>query len=1374
MMERAHSLLLNEEAFSQLAEHQRAEFIFEWLNHLKKLLPATDRTDLKHNQRRLLDQLSGVLIGSPGPPTRWLLAHCLALLYRLGDPISACLFVDRCNDIIRSRDDSPSGLPTRLAAIACLGALFEQLGRMLIGTFKETLTNLLKAMKNAESQGRYEIMLSLEKILQGLGVSAVPCHRDVYKAARTCLTDRSMAVRCAAAKCLMELQREAVFLWTSELENVATLCFRAFEGSNYSVRVSVSKLLGTLLAAAVEPQQPTVPRQSGRGRSSLEEVMDLLSGGFLRGGAGFLRASGDMLKGTSSVSKDIRIGVTQACVVFVSTLGGSWLEANFPAFLSLLMELASHGKATQTAGDAVVTHCCISFILRSTLGSLLGEKAQTNAAIQLCLAVAAQKQAIDAALNDGNVETRVSTADISASQHVLVCCLLELGGLVQGLGSTAAPLLTDSSTALLDTVISVLLHPAPSASLAAAWCLRCVATAMPSQCSLLLDRCTERLAALKSSPEAVAGYGAAVAALVAAVQHCPLGIPHTKGMMVLSLAEDLLRSASQSSRISLQRTQAGWLLVSSLITLGPAVVEHHLPRLLLLWRCVFPASLREQEMELRRGDYFTWQVTLEGRAGALFAMKNLLLHCRELVSDDIVSRLLTPLSCAVALLTKLPALLRSYGSSVRSWSLIYRLRVYELLALLPPHTYQESFGLVMNQLVSDLSGQNNLNQPCSELTLLPPLCHRDDLPLVGPALQNTDHRYIEEQLHGSSVGGGSLDNDAFGLCEKSDATPAPLPPPVALTAAAARLFGALYPHVISAQRVKILEQFVETVNQLKGQRQQTVQTHVCAALCSLLKHQGCIRGSLGPEEVRSPALSLLSGALESASPLLRCLAAEGLARLVQVVGDPGFTVSVSLLCFDRLKTSRDAASRSGYSLALGALHRYTGGISSAQHLSTCLGVLFTLSQDSTSPEVQTWSLHSMSLVVDLSGGLYRAHAEASFTLVLRLLLSAPPTHPEVHHSLGRCLHALITCLGPDLQGEGAAVSSLRSSCLIGCGVMQDSPDSLVQARAISCMQQLHMFSPPHVNLASLVPALCEILLDYSLLAHLCSSYLCLRRAVVACLRQLVQREALEVSEHAVTLVKELPRRDNTQLDVTIKEVGLEGALFTLLDRESDPGLRRDIQETLVHMMSSSATSGKLGHWLKLCKDVLSATTGSSPLPLEPSIVASLRHTCAIIMQSNQHLDMPHLQEDFNGTIPMTVTYQRVDALVRQIVLCGSVVLQQLALLGVEALANLVDLCGGGSSGHREGDTGRMPGTNTGNLTQSTMGLARKLLCVPAAGDALVSVTLGDAIDLVLGEDVVNGLLQLLTAQPTWSEVLPPFSCTSIRGHFFCATGSRRI
>ncbi|KAM6973609.1 HEAT repeat-containing protein 5A [Aplochiton taeniatus] len=1187
-MECAHSLLLNEEACSQLGEHQRAEFIFEWLRYLKKLLPAAERADIKHNQKLLVDQLIGILSGSPGPPTRWLLAQCLALLYRVGDPIYSSLTVDKCNDIIRSKDDSPSALPTRLAAIACLGALYEQLGRMLVNTFKDTLTNLLKAMKSAESQGRYEIMLSIEKILRGLGVSAVPCHRDIYKASRVCLTDRSMAVRCAAAKCLLELQREAVFLWTSELENVATLCFRAFEGSNYDVRVAVAKLLGTLLATAIEPKQPTAPIQGSR-RSSLEEVMDLLSGGFLRGGAGFLRASGDMLKRTSSVSKDIRIGVTQACVVFVSTLGGSWLEAHFPSLLSLLMELVSHARVTQTPADAVVARRCVSFILRATLGSLLGEKAQTNAAKQLCLVVSAQKRAVDAAMTDGNMETRVSPADLAASQHVLVCALLELGSLVKGLGSTAAPLIADTSTALLDTVISVLLHPSASARLAAAWCLRCVAMAMPSQGAVLLDRCAERLGALKSSPEAVAGYSGAIAALLGAVQQCPLGIPHTKGKMVLYLAEDMLRSATQNSRISIPRTQAGWLLLSSLITLGPAVVEHHLSRLLLLWKCAFPPSVRELDIELRRGDYFTWQVTLEGRAGALCAMKSLVLHCGDLLTDDVISRLNTPLSCAVALLTKLPSLIKSYGNPIRGSSLLFRLRVYEILALLPPKTYQESFGVVMKQLGTDLAGQEMV--PCSELTLLPPLCHPNDLALLGPALQDMDQRYIEEQLHGSSVGGGTLEYDPFTISEKGQDVPAPLAPPAALTAAAVQLFGVIFPHVIIAQRTQILEQFSDSVRHLKGVRQQTVQTHTATALCCVLKLLGTGRGALGPEEVRRPALALLAGAMESGSPLLRCMAVEGLARLVQVVNNPAFTVTMTLVCFDKLKSARDAVTRTGHALALGALYRYAGGISSAAHLSACVGILFTLSQDSTSPEVQTWALHSLSMMIDLAGPLYHAHVEPSFTLVLRLLLSIPPTHIEVHQSLGRCLNALITSLGPDLQGEGSSISALRSSCMVGCGVMQASPDCLVQAQAISCLQQLHMFAPRHVNLASLVPSLCEILLDYSMLVNLCSSYLSLRRAVVACLRQLAQREALEVSEHAVALVKELPRRDNTQLDVTIKEVGLEGALFSLLDRELDPALRRDIQETLGHMMTSIAV-GKLAHWLKLCKDVLSASADS--------------------------------------------------------------------------------------------------------------------------------------------------------------------------------------
>lgn len=124
-------------------------------------------------------------------------------------------------------------------------------------------------------------------------------------------------------------------------------------------------------------------------------------------------------------------------------------------------------------------------------------------------------------------------------------------------------------------------------------------------------------------------------------------------------------------------------------------------------------------------------------------------------------------------------------------------------------------------------------------------------------------------------------------------------------------------------------------------------------------------------------------------------------------------------------------------------------------------------------------------------------------------------------------------------GNGPTISTIRSSCLVGCAIMQDHSDSLVQAAAISCLQQLHMFAPRHVNLSSLVPCLCvrhyelqvkytaifclNLITDFRLYCgvqvHLSSSHLLLRRAAVACLRQLAQREAAEVCEYAMSLAK---------------------------------------------------------------------------------------------------------------------------------------------------------------------------------------------------------------------------------------------------------------
>lgn len=143
VMELAHSLLLNEDALAQITEAKRPVFIFEWLRFLDKVLVAANKVtnqtffssyfgvvacrrilwlclifewqvDVKEKQKKLVEQLTGLISSAPGPPTRKLLAKNLATLYSIGDTFTVFQTLDKCNDIIKSKDDTPTYLPTKL------------------------------------------------------------------------------------------------------------------------------------------------------------------------------------------------------------------------------------------------------------------------------------------------------------------------------------------------------------------------------------------------------------------------------------------------------------------------------------------------------------------------------------------------------------------------------------------------------------------------------------------------------------------------------------------------------------------------------------------------------------------------------------------------------------------------------------------------------------------------------------------------------------------------------------------------------------------------------------------------------------------------------------------------------------------------------------------------------------------------------------------------------------------------------------------------------------------------------------------------------------------------------------------------------------
>lgn len=43
---------------------------------------------------------------------------------------------------------------------------------------------------------------------------------------------------------------------------------------------------------------------------SLDDALGVLMAGFLRGGVGFLKGTGEIIKGSSGVNRDVRVGVT--------------------------------------------------------------------------------------------------------------------------------------------------------------------------------------------------------------------------------------------------------------------------------------------------------------------------------------------------------------------------------------------------------------------------------------------------------------------------------------------------------------------------------------------------------------------------------------------------------------------------------------------------------------------------------------------------------------------------------------------------------------------------------------------------------------------------------------------------------------------------------------------------------------------------------------------------------------------------------------------------------------------------------------------------------------------------------------------------------
>jgi hypothetical protein len=137
------------------------------------------------------------------------------------------------------------------------------------------------------------------------------------------------------------------------------------------------------------------------------------------------------------------------------------------------------------------------------------------------------------------------------------------------------------------------------------------------------------------------GHAYALSALISIIPKRPLYVSYDVAAKVLDMATQLLKRAGEHDvRIADIEVEAAWMLIASLMALGPNFVRPHLAQLLVLWRNALPKPTSKDAVGGAGRSIAEWSFLLHVREAALGAMWCFLRRNKgELVTLDVARRI---------------------------------------------------------------------------------------------------------------------------------------------------------------------------------------------------------------------------------------------------------------------------------------------------------------------------------------------------------------------------------------------------------------------------------------------------------------------------------------------------------------------------------------------------------------------------------------------------------------------------------------------------------------------------------------------------------------------------------------------------------------
>ncbi|CAI2166927.1 889_t:CDS:10 [Funneliformis geosporum] len=1181
-------------AYNAANPEKQELYVFNWLANLERELKKTDKDSLKQCQTNLEKQLLKFISSvapKPHRPIRQLVARIFVIIYIKGESRTLFDTITALQSLVGA-GKNVGEKETKLAALHCIGIILKSLGDRMLSLFPETINICLKTIKNSSNAliVRLEAIYTISKSLEGAGKGATESIiKDIMKQMKSGLGDKALIIKVASVQCMHAVAKythQQYPISANELDNLLNQMVKLLDGSNQTIRRSVSSYIATLLAGTqneVDFLATTTSSSSSKNKSST--TSNNSSSQTSGGGSPTLSSQQDsssakvilsveeMLTHLSTIynkqstTKEMRAAIIESYSALFLQLGTKYVELNY-SFIAqhLLKDLVSHPRNSSSRYEAlnVREHC--ELLLRDVIGTrLLSEQGQVTAVRELANGWLKQWPAL-------------MTNQVEPSKLSLVCAVNEISGLLLDLGGAASTVYD----VVVDPLVLLLSHTSYSVQIVTAWCLRCLCYSLPIKLSGLITRVhgllnkdlnnlANQLSTIDLSKRTI-GYAYGLAALLSVIPSRPLNVPFELSAKIFSLSTHLIKtSANKDLAIASIQIQVGWILIGSLMTLGPNFVTLHLPQLLILWKTALPKSTNSKESVSNRTEN-EWAFMFHVRECVLGAMLSFLLHNSKLVTIDISKRLVALLSNALTFISLVPNSFSNNptpNSSVTSitpqlpfsTSLKFsdrenmlKRRIFQcFVALRPISVYDNLITQLLKLSVTQFADpEKNVGSAITAAIVAAVSGNFTSVWTTGD-----EYAYgVTSRLQGMNIDIANLIDDDE---EKSDS----------------RKIG-----VRDWLNRDLVESRVE--NQLEQ------------PIIGAPEHDPLMIYTT--YWIGSIIMDMLQESITHPDPYLRNAASETLGRLLSTVGGNLVTTQMQLLV-DQVVNNREPDTRAGSALALGCIYSHVGGMAAGGHLKTLVGILLSLSSDP-HPVVHFWALYALSQIIESAGLMFSQYVSSTLGIIAKLYMS--DTHEpgggsvgttnvglgfSAYQQFGKIIFGLIGTLGPELQSS----TKIRNLCLNLMIELRNDEEEMVVVESIRCLQHFIMFAQQFIDLPRLVAFL---------QFQLSSKHLPLKEVAVTCLYQLVQKNAKHVFEVSVP--------------------GLDNQLFSLLDTDPTIDGVKDIVKSWLNQTAIDNPS----IWVELCRKVMSKTgsVASAGAPIEPP---------SLDISSNDDLDGINNENDLN-------------------------------------------------------------------------------------------------------------------------------------------------